>query len=277
MKFAHILFPVDFSDHTTQAAPHVNAMATQFGSRVTLLHVIAPPIYQTSVPVATEVLRNRLDALAKESLSGIETDHLIEVGEPAAVIARLAAERSSDLIMMPTQGYGPFRRLLVGSVTAKVLHDVPSPVWTSPHSDAFLGVHHLPCKKVLCAVDLSPRAVELMKWSADFSKALGADLRFVHAVPHDQTWETRQFGPDLVDDLRKEAKEKITEYQKEAGLDLPLCIGLGNPGEAVREEAKTHNADLVIIGRGAITGTLGRLRAHAYSIIRQAPCPVISV
>ena len=38
-----------------------------------------------------------------------------------------------------------------------------------------------------------------------------------------------------------------------------------------------HNADLVVIGRGIMQHVLGSLRTHVYSIIREAPCPVISV
>jgi nucleotide-binding universal stress UspA family protein len=38
-----------------------------------------------------------------------------------------------------------------------------------------------------------------------------------------------------------------------------------------------HSADLVVMGRGRATRTLGRLRSNVYSIIRDAPCPVISV
>jgi hypothetical protein len=38
-----------------------------------------------------------------------------------------------------------------------------------------------------------------------------------------------------------------------------------------------HGADLVVIGRGVLNGTLGRLRTHAYGIIRQSPSPVLSV
>ncbi len=34
---------------------------------------------------------------------------------------------------MPTHGYGPFRRFILGSVTAKVLHDADCPVWTGVH------------------------------------------------------------------------------------------------------------------------------------------------
>jgi len=57
----------------------------------------------------------------------------------------------------------------------------------------------------------------------------------------------------------------------------PLCVAVGDVAGAVREEAERHNSDLLIIGRGALHGTMGRLRTHAYGIIRHAPCPVLSV
>ncbi len=40
MTFAQILFPVDFSERSIAAASHVEAIATQFGSKVTLMNVV---------------------------------------------------------------------------------------------------------------------------------------------------------------------------------------------------------------------------------------------
>ena len=48
-------------------------------------------------------------------------------------------------------------------------------------------------------------------------------------------------------------------------------------GNVVRDAALEHEADLVLIGRGVIQGMLGRLRSEAYTIIREAPYPVISI
>jgi hypothetical protein len=55
-------------------------------------------------------------------------------GDPASIITEYAARNRVDLIMMPTHGYGTFRSLLLGSVTAKVLHDAECPVWTGVHT-----------------------------------------------------------------------------------------------------------------------------------------------
>src|ERR1035438_1854787 len=54
-------------------------------------------------------------------------------GDPAGQIVDYARDHDIGLIVMATHGYGPFRRFLLGSVTAKVLHDAGCPVWTGPH------------------------------------------------------------------------------------------------------------------------------------------------
>ena len=63
------------------------------------------------------------------------------------------------LIAMPTHGYGPFRRFILGSNTAKVLHDADCPVLDrrpsgSAPADSAAAIH-----RILCALDLGPQAV----------------------------------------------------------------------------------------------------------------------
>jgi nucleotide-binding universal stress UspA family protein len=77
--------------------------------------------------------------------------------------------------------------------------------------------------------------------------------------------------------IRQQAREQISAAQKEVGVSAPLCIESGEVSDVVREEARRHNADLIVIGRGVLHETLGRLRTRAYAIIQHAPCPVISV
>ena len=179
--------------------------------------------------------------------------------------------------MMPTHGYGPFRRLLLGSVTAKTLHDAHCPVWTSAHvlkgAGMFAGYHN-----VLCAVDLSSNSLPLLRWAYEFAAEQQVRLKLVHAIP---------FGPFLAgldiegavfrSALFETAKQEAVKLQDKAGTDLETVLEEGEVAAAIRKVAEESGADLIIIGRGVIQETLGRMRTNVYSIIRDSPCPVISI
>jgi nucleotide-binding universal stress UspA family protein len=201
-------------------------------------------------------------------------EKLVENGDPADIITEYARKEHVDLIMMPTHGHGPFRRLLLGSVTAKVLHDAHCPVWTDVHDEVSFA--RLGCQAVTCAVDLRPEAVASMQWAAEFAGSHKAELTLMHAIP-------ALDGPTPPGEVRfrayltEYAREYITGLQRKAGITAKVCIEGGKIAETVRNAALHHSADLVVIGQGCLHEMLGGLRSHAYSIIRQSPCPVVRV
>jgi len=84
-----------------------------------------------------------------DELSGISVQRCVQSGDPALHITQYARQKKADLIMIPTHGYGSFRSLLLGSVTANVLHDAECPVWTTAHAseiatNAGAPLRHLP-------------------------------------------------------------------------------------------------------------------------------------
>ena len=78
--------------------------------------------YQDEGLAALKPARDRLDAAQIAYL------YHIGVGEPAEVIARYAAEKGCDQIIMGTRGLGAVGGLLLGSVATKVLHLASVPV-----------------------------------------------------------------------------------------------------------------------------------------------------
>jgi nucleotide-binding universal stress UspA family protein len=283
----HILFPFDFSDRGFGAVPFVEAMASRFGAKVTLIGVIQPfyysgmgdpggPVMFNTEEVAGE-LKARLDGTLVREFAHLSVDRVAELGDPAQVIIDFAHRNDVDLIMMPTHGYGPFRRLLLGSVTAKVLHDAECPVWTATHTEKGPSLDHVNPRNIMCAVDTAPASVSLMQWAAGFSQAAGAELRLVHAIPGMEGWPSQQVDQQFEEAMRQEARRQITRLQESVGVVAPLCVAVGGVAYAVQEQARRHAADLVVIGRGVIHESLGRLRTHAYGIIGHAPCPVLSV
>jgi nucleotide-binding universal stress UspA family protein len=60
--------------------------------------------------------------------SSIPITHLLDEGDPASVIVEAAQAQNCDLIVMGTHGRGGLNRLLMGSVTEKVLRNSTVPV-----------------------------------------------------------------------------------------------------------------------------------------------------
>src|SRR5262249_49479820 len=122
-----------------------------------------------------------------------------------------------------------------------------------------------------------PKSAPVISWAADFAKQAGATLRLVHVVPAIEGWPERQFDREYEEGLRTKGRTAIESMLERLEIDAPLCVVAGSVAAAVRGEAGGHGADLLVIGCGAAHEGLGRLRMHAYGIIREAPCPVISV
>jgi nucleotide-binding universal stress UspA family protein len=286
MAIKHILFPIDFSERCGATAPYVARMAKQAGAKITLLNVIQPYWYAPlgeAVPVVVDVEEIRegmardLSGSFADELAGLTVEHAVEIGDPAGIITQFAADHDVDLIMMPTHGYGPFRQFLLGSVTAKVLHDSACAVWTSAHVEEPPPLLHAEVRTVLCAVQTDPSSERVLKSAAELAEAAGAQLQLVHVIPAPPAWPDRRFDPEFEQSLEHMARRDIGEMQKSLGTSAPLCIVRGDVASAVHESATRHAADLVVIGRGVLQERLGRLRSNAYGIIRQAPCPVLSI
>jgi nucleotide-binding universal stress UspA family protein len=286
IKFQHILFPVDFSERCAATVPSVQAMVKRFGSELTVMRVVDLPPSGIAPPeaaawatlIGADGLRQQgkiaLERFIAREFPGMRVKAESAEGDPATMIADYARETGADLIMMPTSGLGRFRRLLLGSVTAKVLHDTSIPVWTGVHAEE-IAVHPPDrWKQVLCALEDDPRDLPVLQWAAEFASEQKLELRLVHAV---LGLEESDNDPSFREFIFNVARERMDKLQAQAGTKFEVCLQAGNAGRVVHQAAIGHFADIVVIGRGVIQKPLGRLRSGAYEIIREAPCPVISV
>jgi len=281
-----ILFPVDFSERGRSIAGQVAAMARHFNAQVTLLHVVqtrpiwygdpASAPYQVWIDPAELIQESQaaLNGYLTTELEGVKTERVVVEGEPAEGITEYAHKEGIDLIMMPTHGYGPFRRLLLGSVAAKVLHDADCPVWTDVHEPS--ATHRPGCRTIMCSIDLSEESLPAIQWASGLAASYQAELYLVHAIPAAE-------GPTRIEDgkfrsfLIDAAREYIAELQKKAGTTAKVCIEGAKVATAVRDAALHHDADLVVMGQGSLHSALGGLRTNSYAIIREAPCPVVRI
>jgi nucleotide-binding universal stress UspA family protein len=283
-----ILLPIEFSPRCADVARYAAGVARQFQSKITLLHVL-PPINWTAMGEAAlvaDILENqrqetchRLDGFLTQELQGLAVDRLVCEGDAAETIAEYCAANQVGLVMMPTRGCSGFRRFLLGSVTAKILHDVHCPVWTSSHvTDGRAAVSVIP-KVIVCAVDPTPEGAAVLHWASDLASDLQARLVVASAIPSLEVHpETYYLEADMRRTLIGDAHARISQALQ--GGPTPAAeirVEGGSVSTVVRSVVEDSRADLLIIGRASGKGIVGRLRTHSYALIRESPCPVISI
>jgi nucleotide-binding universal stress UspA family protein len=286
-----ILFPVDFSQRAANTATLVRAMAGRFSAEVHLLHALSysPEVYggmeyvgQAADVISSETLERwrrekeaKLEGFLSALWCGVKVTRAVESGDIATAVVDYARAQQCDLVMMPTHGYGPFRRMLLGSVTSKVLHDAPCAVWTDAHAEDAGAWRPENVERVLCCVDLENEAacVRLIQGAIDFARPFGAKITVFHAMP---AAGHRPGYPDLPGDILSTARDRVWELAHRAGIEPVVHVEGGWPVEALKRYAVDNRPDLLVIGRGQHRG-LGRLGSHAYAMIREAPCPVLSI
>jgi nucleotide-binding universal stress UspA family protein len=284
MAIHRILFPVDFSDSCVAMAPIVERAASITSAEVTLLHVLEPSYsgFELWIRPLREVKAD-LRVVAREKLHSFlqsEFPHSARVlveGEAGSQIACVAREQHFDEIIMPTHA-NVFRRTLLGSTAAKVLNDADCPVLTTRHAET-ISPRPIDHREWLCAVGLQEDSKRVMRYSVELAKPVGANLTLVHVI---STSETRgpielDLGEELQTDERKTAHRRIEEFLKEIGAKAPIHIIRGPIKDSLTEAASRFAADALIIGRSPQPGSLGRMRDLTYAVVRDAPCPVLSV
>ena len=288
-----ILVPVDFSDRSVAAAEHAVRLAKKFDANLCFAHFVPPSPYEyaafdegfyaaaawPNLEQVREPLERKMDALIEKVGPSDAVERVIRRGEPAREIETLIAEKNIDLAVMPTHGYGPFRRFVLGSVVSKVLHDVKIPVFTGTHVPELTPIDPDPYKRVACAIDLHEHSEEVLRWAWDFAKVCHEDLIVIHAAPRVEVGGTygNWFPPEARESIEKGAREAVAELMAKVGCHGEVHVASAEPAAFIRSAADESYADILVIGRDNQGGPLKGLREHAMSIIREAPCPVISV
>jgi nucleotide-binding universal stress UspA family protein len=254
-------------------------LAQACGARIVLLYALEFfPFFDYSQPdalglppAAGQELYELRERTAREHLEewrdeaagqGVEADIRIPLGTPAYTqILAAADEVQPGLIVMGRRGTSGLERLLVGSVTARVIGHTPVKVLVVPR-DATLSFARL-----LVATDGSPASQTAGRTALAIARQTQGHLTAI-TVTHGDLDPKR--AKALVKELAAEAESQ--------GLDLdPLTPG-GRPEDAIVEVAAAKHTDLIIMGSHGRTG-LKRLfmGSVAERVIGQAACPVLVV
>jgi len=285
-----ILVPVVLADTSRHVVHQAAWLARRLHAEVILLHVVTPFSYPAGMLEGGHEITARdlhahivqraqedLDQALRPELDGIAVTRVLLRGDPAHEIVQTACDGNVDLIMMSTNGDAAFYRFLLGSVTGKVLHESPCPVWTGAHLEE-TAERDFSIRHVLCSVDLTPHSPHTVALAAEMAAAVDATLTLVHI-----TSSVEIYGPggSHVDPARKEmlvgfAAEEIAKLQQQVGTKAEVIIDSGNVPELLTRAAEQTKADVLVIGHKLGRSHLGD-NGNGYGIIRESRIPVLSV
>lgn len=126
----HILYPTDLSAESFAAAPFALSFALEYESRLTVLHVV-PAAIRTSARLLARAFRDELhEIFPAETVPWCEPECIVESGEPAETILRIAKERRADLIVLGVRSPEALARQHLSNVAYPVVAGADCPVLT---------------------------------------------------------------------------------------------------------------------------------------------------
>jgi nucleotide-binding universal stress UspA family protein len=276
--FPKILVCTDGSPDSEGAITAALHLAKTTGSTVFLLEVLfylagyelqspdalAPPLVNLELMQIQETAaKERLETWRAEAAKeGVTLEPRIRSGSSAYEgILEEAGEIQPDLIIMGRHGYTGLTRLLMGSVTARVIGHRPCHVLVVPR-----GVL-LRFERLLIASDGSPYSEAAWNEALTLARTMGSALIGVAVAASDRDIPT---VTGVVRNLEAAAAAQ--------GVTLETMIPMGRPDEGIVKAAEFKQASLIIVGSHGRSGLKRLLMGSvAERVIGHAKCPVLVV
>lgn len=292
MNIKQILCPTDLTSDSSEALRYAVALAHTYDARLLLCYcgeeaVVASPPFQADKRNASRALF--ADALFEHvdstDLAGLDWEGIVVYGEagPAEGIAREAAERGVDLIVMRSRRR-PRAAVLLGSTAEAICRTAPCPVLvTHPQEREWVGVGkgEVDLRRVLIAYDFSDDSERALAHALYFAQEYQSELHLLHVLPKpSEDGPEIAWGPSSVESAYHKAARRLQEaVPKEAYLwcKITSAVRWGKPYKEILSYAAEQNIDMICMGvSGAGFMMEALFGSNVDRVLRQAPCPVLA-
>jgi nucleotide-binding universal stress UspA family protein/nitrite reductase/ring-hydroxylating ferredoxin subunit len=228
-----IVVGTDGSETATRAVEKATRLAKHVGGRLVLVTASAP-VGMTD-DVAEEVLTYARDVPRR---AGVEADAVLREGNPAEIVAAVAADVDADLIAVGNVGMGKARRLRLGGVAEHVATRSASDVlvvYTKEEREAA----ERPYRGIVVGNDGSSTAAEATRKAFDLGMVFGVGVTVVYVA-----------GDPIVGAIVLERAKS----SKPRALGVKTELVEGEPAPRIVEVARDRGADLIVVGNKGLTG-----------------------
>jgi len=316
-----IMCAVDFSDSTEESLAYSVALCKKFHAKLFLVHIVIDVntfLLHDGIAIDTAVLQGKHIQNAQKLLGDlikevtIEHEIIISKGRPADEIRRLALKEKIDMVITATHGESGINRLLIGSVTERLMKTLHCPLLvlhTRDHDFIPRSDHVMKLKKILVGCDFSPDSKLAFDYGLSLAQEYHAELYLTHVIkptehielkPSDyinvipgdyRAWHTLDYF-EIQKKVTEENREKINKLHSRLERQLYFMVPeecrswctphtvilTGEPYKKLIKYAKEQEIDMIVLGiRGHTLWEKLMVGSTTDRVIRNAPCPVLAV
>jgi nucleotide-binding universal stress UspA family protein len=290
--FHRVLCPIDFSSASRRALDHAAAVARWYDAPLTVLNVVVTRgvLDDTIAPLGDAghaQLRADLQRFTAHLPQPLTPELAVcEAPDVHEAIAARAHETHADLLVMGTHGRSGFRRLILGSVTERVLRQPPCPMLIVPAlANDQVASAPVQFKHIVCAVDFSPGSTTALSFALRLAQEAGGELLVLHVIEVPPELLAPPRPPIDVDTVRAAAEAEglrrlraLIPADAKAFCTVETAVTEGAADHAILLACQARHADLVVMGVNRHR-RLDRLifGSTAARVTRAASCPVLLV
>ena len=288
-----ILCPIDFSEFSLSAYRHSLSLAEHYQAKLVAQHIVelwrhpagdfaaSAGVYEEYSQALRESGKKQLQEFVENHTHDeIQPELVVQIGVAADSILSFAQLQKADVIVMGTHGRRGFDRLMLGSVTDRVMRTAPCPVLAAskpPHDSVAAGkerghVHHL--SRILFCADFSENSDRALKYAISATAEYDAELTLLHVLEGVSS-------PANTEEAMAVAAERLDKLISPEGrktLKIKTAVRIGKPYAQIIQLALETQIDLVTMGvrgRGALD--LAVFGSTTYRVMQLGSCPVLAV
>jgi nucleotide-binding universal stress UspA family protein len=265
-----IMVPVDFSETSAKAVKYAVSLALEFDATLMLAHIVP-----SAAEARSEAKLDLSDLIPYQYRECLNFDIMVRAGWIRPEILGLVDEKHVDLVVMGTRDRPYFERVLLGSLTERMLRKVSVPVLTVSDLDPQKEIRkagRIPLRHILYATDLTHDCETGLEFALRFACAFDARLIVAHVI---------RTNARLPVDLCAREQERVNRFvrlKSNGRIPITTAIGSGVPSEEINKLSRELGADLIVINlRDKKTCDRILLGSTADRVIRQATVPVLSL
>lgn len=291
LKLDRILCPTDFSEASAIALEYAESFARRYGSELFVEHVIEPFGAAYGYYSFAEALKDIRDGLRSEARAHLERfvlthchgdllpEIIVEDGSPTEGILACVEQKDIDLIVMGTHGRHGVDRLLLGSVTEKILRKSRCPVLAVRKplhmaSGESGGAAPIELRRIVFCTDFSESSLQALAYALSLAMEFNAELTMIHVL------ESVPQGTDVrhATELAMGRICAVIPPDADDWCRIKTVVRLGKPYQEIVQLSLEAQADLVVMGvRGRNILDLAVFGSTTHRVIQLGSCPVLAV